>query len=165
MKLVFATMIRAADRWCRVSISDLERHQLRLLRADLGLDPPPTTDEQKTPLPGAGASPHDHPGHPFTGTTGLDPSLRLRSQPTCSRPIRVPCAPRTSLRLRETKSLSAQWCAAHGIPFADSVCQRPVRGPRWWPTESPHPSPGLSCSRVGVLLSLGLVSSGRSRRR
>jgi putative transposase len=41
MKLVFATMIRAADRWCRVSISDLERHQLTLLRADLGLDPPP----------------------------------------------------------------------------------------------------------------------------
>ena len=31
MKLVFATMIRAADRWSRVSISDLERHQLRLL--------------------------------------------------------------------------------------------------------------------------------------
>ena len=41
MKLVFATMIRAADRWCRVSISDLERHQLTLLRANLGLDPPP----------------------------------------------------------------------------------------------------------------------------
>jgi hypothetical protein len=42
-------MIRAADRWCRVSISDLERHQLRLLRAELGLDPPPTTDEHTTP--------------------------------------------------------------------------------------------------------------------
>jgi hypothetical protein len=40
MKLVFATLIRAADRWCRVSISDLERHQLTLLRAQLGLDPP-----------------------------------------------------------------------------------------------------------------------------
>jgi hypothetical protein len=25
MKLVFATLIRVADRWCRVSISDLER--------------------------------------------------------------------------------------------------------------------------------------------
>jgi putative transposase len=48
MKLVFATMIRAADRWCRVSISDLERHQLRLLRTELGLDPPPTHDEQTT---------------------------------------------------------------------------------------------------------------------
>ena len=48
MKLVFATMIRAADRWSRVSISDLERHQLRLLRAELGLDPPPTTDQQTT---------------------------------------------------------------------------------------------------------------------
>jgi putative transposase len=49
MKLVFATMIRAAERWCRVSISDLERHQLKLLRAELGLDPPPaTTTEPKT---------------------------------------------------------------------------------------------------------------------
>jgi transposase-like protein len=48
MKLVFATMIRAADRWSRVSISDLERHQLLLLRAELGLDPPPTHDEQTT---------------------------------------------------------------------------------------------------------------------
>jgi hypothetical protein len=47
MKLVFATMIRAAERWCRVSISDLERHQLRLLRADLGLDPPPATTNQR----------------------------------------------------------------------------------------------------------------------
>ena len=49
LKLVFATMIRAADRWCRVSISDLERHQLALLRAELGLDPPPAnTDHRKT---------------------------------------------------------------------------------------------------------------------
>jgi putative transposase len=49
MKLVYATMIRAADRWCRVSISDLERHQLTLLRAELGLDPPPAnTDHRKT---------------------------------------------------------------------------------------------------------------------
>jgi transposase-like protein len=47
MKLVFATMIRAADSWCRVSVSDLERHQLTLLRAELGLDPPPATDERK----------------------------------------------------------------------------------------------------------------------
>jgi hypothetical protein len=49
MKLVFATLIRATDRWCRVSISDLERHQLTLLRAELGLDPPPAnTDDRKT---------------------------------------------------------------------------------------------------------------------
>lgn len=49
LKLVFATMIRAADRWCRVSISDLERHQLTLLRAELGLDPPPAnTNDRKT---------------------------------------------------------------------------------------------------------------------
>jgi len=52
MKLVFATLIRAADRWCRVSISDLERHQLRLLRAELGLDPPPAdADDRKTNRP------------------------------------------------------------------------------------------------------------------
>jgi hypothetical protein len=41
LKLVFATMIRAVDRWCCVSISDLPRHQLKLLRVELGLDPPP----------------------------------------------------------------------------------------------------------------------------
>lgn len=52
MKLVFATMIRAAERWCRVSISDLERHQLKLLRAELGLDPPPaSTSRRKTARP------------------------------------------------------------------------------------------------------------------
>jgi putative transposase len=45
MKLVFATMIRAAERWSRVSINDLERHQLKLLRAELGLDPPPARDQ------------------------------------------------------------------------------------------------------------------------
>jgi putative transposase len=44
MKLAFATMIRSAERWCRVSVTDLERHQLRLLRAELGLDPPPAED-------------------------------------------------------------------------------------------------------------------------
>jgi transposase-like protein len=48
MKLVFATMIRAADRWCRVSISDLERHQLNLLRTELGLDPPPANTGNRT---------------------------------------------------------------------------------------------------------------------
>jgi hypothetical protein len=48
MKLVFATMIRAAERWCRVSISDLERHQLKLQRADLGIDPPPARNTTKT---------------------------------------------------------------------------------------------------------------------
>jgi|SRR5579862_309816 len=45
MKLAFATMIRSAERWCRVSVSDLERHQLRLLRIELGIDPPPTEDQ------------------------------------------------------------------------------------------------------------------------
>jgi putative transposase len=49
MKLAFATLIRAANRWCRVSINDLERHQLRLLRAELGLDPPPGKDQATKP--------------------------------------------------------------------------------------------------------------------
>ncbi len=44
MKLALATMIRSAERWCRVSVSDLERHQLQLLRAELGLDPPRAED-------------------------------------------------------------------------------------------------------------------------
>jgi putative transposase len=44
MKLAFATMIRAAERWCRVSINDIERHQLKLLRVELGIDPPPEQD-------------------------------------------------------------------------------------------------------------------------
>jgi hypothetical protein len=45
LKLAFATTIRSADRWRRVSINDFERHQLRLLRAGLGLDPPPAEDQ------------------------------------------------------------------------------------------------------------------------
>ena len=45
MKLAFATMMRAAQRWCRVSVNDLERRQLALLRAELGLDPPPADDQ------------------------------------------------------------------------------------------------------------------------
>jgi putative transposase len=48
MKLVYAVMIRAAERWCRVSVSDLERHQLKLLRAQLGIDPPPANSHTKT---------------------------------------------------------------------------------------------------------------------
>ena len=44
MKLAFATMIRSAERWCRVSVNDIERHQLKLLRTELGLDPPPAED-------------------------------------------------------------------------------------------------------------------------
>jgi transposase-like protein len=45
MKLACATMIRSAERWCRVWVNDLERHQLKLLRAELGLDPPPAEDQ------------------------------------------------------------------------------------------------------------------------
>jgi len=45
MKLAFATMIRASERWCRVSVNDIERQQLKLLRAELGFDPPPAEDQ------------------------------------------------------------------------------------------------------------------------
>jgi putative transposase len=45
LKLAFATMIRAAQRWCRVSVNDSERQQLALLCAELGLDPPPAGDQ------------------------------------------------------------------------------------------------------------------------
>ena len=38
MKLVFATLIRCADRWSRCGITDLERLQLRTLRQELGLE-------------------------------------------------------------------------------------------------------------------------------
>lgn len=48
MKLVFATLIRCSDRWQRVSITELERGQLRLLRRELGVDPPPPTEDRST---------------------------------------------------------------------------------------------------------------------
>ncbi len=41
MKLVFATLLRVSDRWNRVSVSEIERQQLRMLRQQLGTDPPP----------------------------------------------------------------------------------------------------------------------------
>ena len=47
MKLVFATLIRVSERWSRVSVSELERKQLGLLRRELGIDPPP--DERREP--------------------------------------------------------------------------------------------------------------------
>ena len=47
MKLVFATLIRVSDRWSRVSVSDLERQQLRLLRRELGIDPEPTNERKE----------------------------------------------------------------------------------------------------------------------
>ena len=49
LKLVYATMIRAVERWCRVPISDLERHQLTLLRTALGLDLLPLTPTTAPP--------------------------------------------------------------------------------------------------------------------
>jgi transposase-like protein len=46
MKLVFAALIRASERWSRVSVSELERKQLGLLRQELGIDPPPVQDKE-----------------------------------------------------------------------------------------------------------------------
>jgi putative transposase len=47
MKLVFAVLIRVSERWSRVSVLELERQQLKLLRRELGIDTPP--DERREP--------------------------------------------------------------------------------------------------------------------
>jgi hypothetical protein len=39
MKLVFASLIRSSQRRSRVSITDIERQQLRILRAELKIEP------------------------------------------------------------------------------------------------------------------------------
>lgn len=55
MKLVFATLIRVSERWSRVSVSELERQQLKLLRRELGIDPPTTPDEKRGVRPAKGS--------------------------------------------------------------------------------------------------------------
>jgi hypothetical protein len=77
---VFATMIRAADRWCRVSISDLERHQLTLLRTELGLDPPPANPITATPITPK-TSPHDQQATDLQDAQDLTPDQSARSTP------------------------------------------------------------------------------------
>jgi hypothetical protein len=47
MKFVFTALIRCSERWSCVSITDIERHQLRLLRVELGIDPPPASGEKE----------------------------------------------------------------------------------------------------------------------
>ncbi len=47
MKLVFAALIRCSQRWSRVSITDIERHQLQLLRAELKIDPPTPGEKEE----------------------------------------------------------------------------------------------------------------------
>jgi putative transposase len=47
MKLVFATLMRVSERWSRVSVSELERKRLELLRRELGIDPPPDEERGK----------------------------------------------------------------------------------------------------------------------
>jgi putative transposase len=49
MKLIFATLMRVSERWSRVSISELERKRLKLLRRELGIDPPPPDKERREP--------------------------------------------------------------------------------------------------------------------
>ena len=44
LKLVFATLIRAAQRWMRVRMTELQQAQLAKLRRELGQNPPPTAD-------------------------------------------------------------------------------------------------------------------------
>jgi putative transposase len=51
MKLVFATLMRVSGRWSRVSISELERKRLGLLRRELGIDPPPDEQSREPPKP------------------------------------------------------------------------------------------------------------------
>ncbi len=46
MKMVFATLIRCADRWTRCGITDLERLQLRALRQQIGLEPETIHDDK-----------------------------------------------------------------------------------------------------------------------
>jgi putative transposase len=47
MKLVFATLMRVSERWSRVSVSELERKRLKLLRRELGIDPPPDKERRE----------------------------------------------------------------------------------------------------------------------
>lgn len=44
LKLVFATLIRAAQRWMRVRMTELQQAQLAQLRRELGQNPPPSAD-------------------------------------------------------------------------------------------------------------------------
>jgi transposase-like protein len=46
LKLVFATLIRAAQRWQRVRMTELHRAQLDRLRQELGQSPPPRVDRE-----------------------------------------------------------------------------------------------------------------------
>jgi hypothetical protein len=71
MKLAFAAMIRASGRWCRVLINDSERHQSRLLRAELGLDPPPTEDHATRRGRRSSTERHDARADVLQGRSGL----------------------------------------------------------------------------------------------
>jgi hypothetical protein len=72
MKSAFATMIRSAERWCRVSVTDFERHQLRLLRAELGLNAPRAHDQSTRRRRTANAPRHERRPETFSGHSGLD---------------------------------------------------------------------------------------------
>jgi mutator family transposase/transposase-like protein DUF772 len=76
MKLVFATMIRAADRWCRVSISELERHQFTCCAPNSDsthTQPIPTTARPTR----ARTQPHDHQATDLQDAQDLTTYLRM----------------------------------------------------------------------------------------
>lgn len=75
-------MIRAADRRCRVSISDLERHQLTLLPAELGLNPPQPTPVTAKPT-NATKLPHDQQATDLQDAQRRDPCKTQWYAPAC----------------------------------------------------------------------------------
>ena len=76
MKLVFATMIRAAERWCRVSISDLERHQLSCSEpSSASTRHQPTRQAQHRPT--ARQPPHDHQATDLQDAQDLTTGMRF----------------------------------------------------------------------------------------
>jgi hypothetical protein len=60
LKLAFATLQRASERWQRIRITELEQKQIEVLRQDLGLDPDPApthrSREMRWPRFGGGQS-------------------------------------------------------------------------------------------------------------
>lgn len=53
MKLVFASLIGVCERWSRVSISEMERQRLKLLRRELGIDPSASDEKREVSREGS----------------------------------------------------------------------------------------------------------------
>jgi len=47
LKLVFGTLIRAAQRWTRVRMTEMQLAQIEQLRRELGQEPPPSRDQER----------------------------------------------------------------------------------------------------------------------